>query len=164
MRRRLLQAGIDPVEMILRIRFNLRVPRKFFAVDHPAVFDSGDLVIARAQVESDTAAVEMPADRRAGLIFGRDRGGIRHDHFKGTLINAAHQVHIKLPPAGCRITRPDLITEVARAAEMDFPPAAGPQQKFYDAFDVTERFRVDTGLHNRFESRQPPPFPLETDD
>ena len=63
------QGIVNAVEVVLRIGLYARVPAHFFAEDHFAVDDGGAFAIARAQVETDAAAVQVAAQRRGSLAF-----------------------------------------------------------------------------------------------
>ena len=67
------QRIVDAVEMILRIGLRAGVPRHLVAEDHLAIGHGGALAVARAQVEADAEAIQVPAQRRGGLPFLRAR-------------------------------------------------------------------------------------------
>ena len=68
-RRRALQRIVDAVEVILGIGLAAGVPGHFLAEDHFAVDDGRGLAVARAQIEADAAAFEMPAERGDGFAL-----------------------------------------------------------------------------------------------
>src|SRR5476649_2228534 len=77
-----LQRIVHTIEVILRIRLHSRVPADLFAEDHFAIHDGGALAIAGAQIEADTAAIQVAAEGRGGFLFhgGGVEGGGFNDH------------------------------------------------------------------------------------
>ena len=129
--------GIEHASIvILRIAGVARIPHDFFAENRFAINHSARLPIARAQIETHAAAIEMTAERHGR--FARFGNGIRarHHHFERMLIHRAHECAIETARAGRRIHSFDVLTNLGRAADVEPPPAALPQQKFHDAFDV----------------------------
>ena len=150
--------------MIFRVRLVLGVPGKLIAVNHLTFLDGSDFVITRPEVETDAAAIQMPAQGDIDLA-GRRHGGRRgHHHGERFFVNARHQVHIKLPPPGGRITRADIFTNRCRTAHVYLPATAGPEQKFYDPFHVEEGVGIDFHANNGFVSREQAALPFQADD
>jgi hypothetical protein len=73
-----------------------RVPLDLLTEDRPAVDDGRDLHVGSAEVESDTAAVEVPAKGLMRLVGLRDVGWGGGHEVEGPLINLfAHELGVE---------------------------------------------------------------------
>ena len=77
--------------MILRVRIEIRVPSGFLAENHSPFDDGSRLAVTAAQVESDTATVQMTPERNGASAFRREVCAV--NHFEWVIEHAlAHEV------------------------------------------------------------------------
>ena len=79
--------------MIVGVRGGLGEPDHFLRVDALAVDDGGHLAVGAAGVKANAAAVQMAADGLRIVLLLRQ--GLTGNHFKGTLVDAGHEIGVK---------------------------------------------------------------------
>src|SRR5207244_13067331 len=100
--------------------------------------------IAAAQIEADAASLQMPAWRPRTFLFGRKIFGV--NNFQRVIKHAlGYQVGIEFGDWIVAIMFGQLRGEISRASEMNATTVPPPEQKFYNALEVSEigrRLRV----------------------
>src|SRR5258708_31834906 len=137
MRRRAAQGIHDLLEMPLRVGMRERVPGRFVAEYRPTVAHGGYFAVARAEIESDAAAFQVPAQRRADFPFRRELPGAHDDDLERPLVDFfAHDPRVKLPRARFAIVALQLLAQFGWTGEVNFAAAARPKQKLQQSFHV----------------------------
>ncbi len=127
----------DAVELILRVGLRIRIPNDFLAENHFSINDGGRLAIAAAQIEANPATVQVTAQRRGGGAGGRN---VPSDNdFEGPLVNpVAHDIGVEFARCVFLEMPAQGLANRVRAIPINTVTAPAPQQKFYNALDVSE--------------------------
>src|SRR5688572_25065486 len=117
--------------MPLRVRMVARIPNGYFTENCFAVLHRSDLAIARAEVETNPAALPVLAQRRCGLALGRKSFRGAANELERPLVNLrAHDVGVEATAVGVAVMMAQLVCEIRRTRKVDFAGAARPKQKF----------------------------------
>src|SRR5437870_3372277 len=90
--------------MIGRVRLVPRIPGNLGAEDRFAVDDRRQFVIARAEIETDAATVEMSTQGHGGFALGGDSIRWHDANVKWATIDLGHQLNVKGARASDRVT------------------------------------------------------------
>ncbi len=136
-----LQRIDDAFVMIIRVRLEVRVPHNLLAELHLAIDHRRRLAIAAAEVKADAVAFKMPTQRAS---FGILRGQFGAAHHLQRVTVVFHADHVVVEFA--ELIRAIIILQPlgvgVRAAKMNLPTAALPQQKLHHALEVAEIVRL----------------------
>ena len=123
--------------MILRIGFEVGIPHYLFAEHHLTVNHGRALAVATAQVESDAASVEVPAQGQARLfLVGLPRIRRMLHNQRLAVHPIAHEFEVEGPLARWGIHRTNMIGDANLACDSHLAPAALPQQKLHQSLDI----------------------------
>ena len=148
-----MQRGNNVMIMIIGIRLRLRVPRHFVGEHCLAINHGGKFIIARTEIKTDAAALQMPAGRKLHLLRRRNFFRRRDDDLKFFPVVRRHHVTVKFAQAAWRILLADVCADLFRPAKVKFPAAARPQQKFHQPLGVKQRRHIRFRQHHRLVTR-----------
>ena len=146
MRRSAFECVIDAVTVILRIFLEVGVPGNFFAENELAVDGGGAFSVGAAEVETDSASVEVPAERHGGLFRLRSICiGAGYD-LHPVAVNTSHHGVIEGAFALGRVNFRKLFGDFRIPGDRDFPAAPHPEKPFHKTLDVSDVRRHFGGI------------------
>jgi len=128
---------LDTVEVIPRIGLGAGIPGHLLAENHLAIDHGGAFAIARAQIETDTAAVQMAAQRGGDFPFLRE--SVKRNAFEshGVAVDAlAHEVEVEGAGALEGVEAAKISGDARIAGDGDPVSALLPEQEFQQALGV----------------------------
>ena len=130
-----LEAGGEHRVVVLGIGVVARIPRELLGEHDLAFLEGGDLEVARAEVEADTAAVGDGLHLREGLLrlghlLERDDDGL-----DGAAVEIREESIIERARALLRVGLRDGLHDGVGTGEVELPSAGGPHDELRDAVD-----------------------------
>ena len=140
MRRCSQQGIVHPLDVITRIRLEIRVPGDLLGIHDLAIDERRGLAIAAAQVEADAASLEMPAHRHSGLDRRRQRfEGRRLDRKPAAKDFRAHERVIEGPRARRAVDFRKRGSNVVGTGHEHLWTALHPEEKFQQSLRIDQR-------------------------
>ena len=150
--------------MIFGIWLDLRVPRRLFGKDGLAINHGGHFVITRAEIETDTATLEMTAGGELHFLRLRHLAGQGNNNLQFFTVGERHHFTIELPGAARGVNLAQIFTDGLGSAHIDLPAADGPEQELHVALDIAQGLVITIGTDDSFKTRDQAAFAFQADD
>ncbi|MFM1945122.1 MAG: hypothetical protein RI897_4104 [Verrucomicrobiota bacterium] len=129
-----LEAFVDGLEVDFGVGLVFGVPGDFGGKDGFPVFDGGEFIVTGAEVEADTAAVEVSAESDATFVGLGGVVVIAPGEFEGAVIDLFHEFGVEVSGAFAVVDLGEVLAESIGAGEGELPSADLPEEEFGEAF------------------------------